>query len=137
MKTEDELLYLVAKTHTHGNINYIKDFLAENVIWCNENIELPAIGKENACAKIWHWFLYNSNFNVWVDAIMHSAEEGSMGYVSLANDYDDIHVCIVIELEDGLITRYYEVKPDNTGRRLFQTLKKNVLEPRIAKATEQ
>ena len=137
MKTEDELLDLIAKTHGHGDVGYIKDCLAENVIWCNENIEMPAIGKENVCAKIQHWFQYNRNFNVWVDAIVHPAEEASMGYVSLANDYDEIHVCVVIESKDGLITRYYEVNPENTGRRLFQTLKKKVLEPRILKATDQ
>ena len=137
MKTEDELLDLVVKTHVHGDIKYIQDRLAENVIFCNQQDELPVIGKESVCAKIQHWFEYNTMFNVWVEAIMHSATEESMGYVSLANDYDEIHSCVVIESEDGLITRYYEVNPDNTGRRLFQTLKKKILEPHIAKASER
>lgn len=137
MKTEDELLDLIAKTHVQGDIRYIRDCLAENVIYDNQGIELPVIGKGNVSAKIQHWFEYDKMFGVWVEAVRHSATEESMGYVSLAEDYDEIHSCVVIKSEDGLITRYYEVNPDNSGRRLFQTLKKKILEPRIVKAFKQ
>jgi hypothetical protein len=136
VKTEDELLDLIAKTHTHGDLRYVKDDVAEDVIYHNQGIELPVTGKENVCAKIQHWFEYHKMFSVCVEAVRHTAGEEITGYVSLAEDYGDITSCIVIESENGLITVIYEVNPENTGRRLFQALKKKFFEPSIGKATE-
>lgn len=131
MKTEDELLDLIAQTHINHDIGHIKEYLAENVVYDNEWSELPVIGKENACAKIQHWFQYHRDFSVWVDAIRYSATEESMGYVSLEEDYSESFTYVIIESEGGLITRYYKVKPGNTGRHSFQTLKNKYFEPRL------
>ena len=46
MKNEDELLDHIAETHSLGNLKYIKDYLAENVIFDTLGLEQPVIGKE-------------------------------------------------------------------------------------------
>ena len=134
MKTEDELLDLIAKTHSYGDIEYIKDYLAENVCYVTLGMEQPVIGKENVCAKIGHWFLYHRNFNVWVKAVKRVPTEKSMGYVLLDQDYGETISYVVIESEGGLITRYYEVNRNNTRRPVFQNLKEKFFGQRAIKA---
>ena len=133
MKTEDELLDLIAKTYSLSNVEHVKDYLAENIVYdLHGSARHPIIGKGNVCAELERWFNYNRLFNVTVDTIRCRAEEISMGYVSIKVDFDEVGYCILIEEEGGLITRIYVVKPDNTGRLRFQKLKRWFFLPRLA-----
>jgi len=137
MKTEDELLGLVAKAYSLSWVDYGQDFIAENVIYDTHWFNSPMVGKEKFCAEAERWFNYNRLFSVLVDTVRYSANEYSMGYVSLEVDYDEVKACIVIESEAGMITRIYGVKPVNTGRRQFQALKRQFFLPRLETTPQQ
>jgi len=137
MKNEDELLDLIAATHSLGNLKYIKDYLAENVIYDTLGLEQPVIGKEGVCAKIGYWFQYNINLSVSMEAIKHKPTEKSIGYVSLSEDGYKIGSYVIIESEGGLITRYYEVGRNQTRRLVFQNLKETYFEPRAKMISRQ
>jgi len=137
MKTEDELLDLIAKAYGLIYIEHVKDFIAENVIYDTQGFDNPMLGKERFCAEMERWFNYNRLFSVSVNTVRYSANEDSMGYVSLEVDYDEVKSCIIIESEEGLITRIYEVKPVNTGRRQFQALKRGFFLPRLEIVPQQ
>jgi len=135
MKTEDELLDLIAKTYSLSTVEHVKDYLAENIVYdIHGSARQPIFGKGNVCAELERWFNYNRLFNVAVDTIRYGAEKISMGYVSIKVDFDDVGYCILIEEEGGLITRIYVVKPDNTGKGRFQKLKRWFFLPRLAGA---
>jgi hypothetical protein len=137
VKTEDELLDLIAKAYSLNWVDHVKDFIAENVIYDTHWFDSPMVGREKFCVETERWFLYNRLYSVSVDTVRYSASEDSMGYVSLEVDYDEVKACIIIESESGMITRIYEVKPVNTGRRQFESLKKRFFLPRLAVAPEQ
>jgi len=131
MKTEDELLDLLAKAHGLNSIAYVNDFIAESVIYDTQGFDSPIRGKEKVFAELDRWFEYNRLFSVFVETVRYSASQDKMGYISLEKDYDEIKSCMVIESEAGLITRIYEVYPVNTGRRQFQSLKRGFFLPRL------
>ena len=137
MKTEDELLDLIAETHTYGDVKYIKDYLAEEVVYDSIGL-IPVIGKDNVCAELETRFNYRKTFYINVDVIKYTAQEESMGYVSFEEDVQRrVLRCIVVESEGGLITRYYEVNRNNTRRDGFQNLKEEFFEPRAIRVSEQ
>jgi hypothetical protein len=132
VKTEDELLDLIAKTYSLSSVEHIKDYLSQNIVYDIYGIKWPPIfGKGNVCAELERWFNYNRLFDVTVDTIRYGAEEISMAYVSVKVDFDEVGYCILIEEEGGLITRIYVIKPDNTGRVRFQKIKKWFFMPRL------
>ena len=46
MKTEDELLDLIAKTYSLSNVEHVKDYLAENIVYdFHGSARHPIIGK--------------------------------------------------------------------------------------------
>ena len=137
MKTEDELLDLIAKAYSLNWVDHVKDLIAENVIYDTHWFNSPMVGKEKFCIETERWFSYNRLLSVSVDTVRYSANEDSMGYVSLEVDYDEVKACLIIESEDGMITRIYEVKPVNTGRRQFVALKKRFFLPRLTVVPEQ
>jgi hypothetical protein len=133
MKTEDELLDLIAKAYSLGGVEHVKDYFDKNIIYDVQHSEgHPIFGKENVCGELERWFNYNRLFNVTVDTIRYSAKEESIGYVSLEVDFDEVNTCIVIEEDEGLIARMYWVRPNNTGRVRFQKMKKRFFLPRIS-----
>ena len=137
MKTEDELLDLIAEAHTYGDVRYIKDYLAKDVIYDSVG-RRSIIGKENICTELETRFHYNKTFNIKMDVIKYAAQGETMGYVSFEEDVQRrVLICIVIESEDGLITKYYEVKLNYTRRTAFQNLKEIFFEPRAIRVSEQ
>src|ERR1017187_1975948 len=102
MKTEDELLGLLAKTYELDCIGYVKDYVAENVIYITPRSKSPfIIGKEKVIATIQHWFLYHENFRVYTEAIVRPATQKRMRFISLVFDYDErCRQLIIIESED-------------------------------------
>ncbi len=56
--------------HITGDIGYIKDCLAENIIYDSHGhgIQLPVFGKESVCTKIKLWFRDGG----WGGAIWHT-----------------------------------------------------------------
>jgi hypothetical protein len=132
VKTEDELLDLIAKAYSLSRVEHVKDYFYKNIIYDIYGIKGSAIfGKENVCAELERWFNYNRLFNVTVDTIRYSAKEESMGYVSIKVDFDEVGYCILIEEGGGLITRIYVVKPDKAGRVRFEKAKSEFFLPRL------
>ena len=137
MKSEDELLDLIAKTYSKDYIGYVKDYIAEGAIYISQWSETPVIGKEKVIETIQHWFHYHKNFNVWMEVIKHTATEKSMAHISLSEDGYKINSYIIIEAEAGLITRIYSVNRNHTRRQLFMQLKEKFFGSRAIKASEQ
>ena len=125
MKTEDELLGLLAKTYELDSISYIKDYLADNFVSGSGFLD-----KEKFIAELERGFNYNEMFSVWTEAVVHPATAKRMAYVSLVQDNDERHRSyVVIESENGLITKIFYVYRHQTNRRLFQRMKQKFFDP--------